>query len=232
MDSNIASAGQLYSLLGWVDKNRKQIISGAVIVVIAGVLVGFLNWRSKERRIEAGEKLSALVTEAGRDGAKPDALLKLADDYAGTAAGARALLMSAGQLFADGKVADAQAAFEKFLREYDGSPLFAQAKLGIAVCLDVQGKTAEATMAFKEVVDRFPNENTVTPAKFNLAAHYEAQGKVEQARDLYMDLTRDPQSTYGSESIARLTAMFQKNPALQPGATAPANTAPLSIPAS
>ena len=229
MDSDIASTGQLYSLLGWVDKNRKQIISGAVIVVIAGVLVGFLNWRSKERRIEAGEKLSALMAEAGRDGVKSDVLLKLANDYPGTATGARALLMSAGQLFAEGKVAEAQAAFEKFLKDYDGDPLFAQAKLGIAVCLDVQGKTTEATTAFKEVVDRFPNENTVTPAKFNLAALYEAQGKTEQARDLYLDLTRDPQSTFGSESIARLTAMFQKNPALRPGVTAPAS---LSIPAS
>jgi len=232
MDSEIASTGQMYSLLGWIDKNRRQIVSGAVIVVVAGVLIGFLNWRSKERRIEAGEKLSALMAEGGRDGAKSDALLKLANDYAGTEAAARALLMSAGQSFAEGKVADAQAAFERFMHDYDSNPLFAQAKLGIAVCLDAQGKTAEATAAFKEVVDRFPNENTVTPAKFNLAALYEAAGKTELARDLYLDLTRDPQSTFGSESIARLTAMFQKNPSLRPGTAAPSNPAPAVVPAS
>jgi predicted negative regulator of RcsB-dependent stress response len=232
MDSDIASTGQMYSLLGWIDKNRKQIVSGVVIVVIAGVLVGFLNWRSNQRRIEAGERLSTLLADAGRDGVKAEALLKLADEYSGTETAARALLMSAGQFFAEGKVPEAQAAFERFLRDYDGNLLLAQAKLGIAVCLDVQGKTAEATTAFKEVVDRFPHENTLTPAKFNLAALYEAQGKVETARDLYLDLTRDPQSTYGSESIARLTAMFQKNPSLRPGATAPVNPAAPAVPAS
>lgn len=232
MDSNIASTGQWYSFLGWVDKNRKQIISAFVIVIVAGVLVGFMNWRSGQRRLEAGEKLSALTAAAAGKSLSVESLTQLASDYAGTDAAARALLMAGGQAFADGKTSDAQGLFERFVTEYDGHSLLPQAKLGIAVCLDALGKTTEATTAFKEVVDRFPSANTITPAKFNLASLYEAQGKMEMARDIYMTLTQDSQSTYGAEAIARLTEMFQNNPSLRPGATTPVPAPAVATPAS
>ena len=150
-----------------------------------------------------------------------DKLLKVADDYSGTAASARALLVAAGQLFESGKVAEAQAGFEKFVGQYSGHPLMSQAKLGIAVCLHSQGKTNEAAVAFKEVVDRFTGEQTATPAKFYLASLYEAQGKPEMARDLFMDLARTSQTTFGQQAMARLNDMFQKNPQLRPGAVSP-----------
>lgn len=233
MESDIASTGQLYSLLGWVDKNRKQIISAVVIVVVVGVLVAFFNWRNDQRQILAGEAVSGVMAEATADHINSDALLKVAADYSGTDAAARALQAAAGQLFVDGKLAEAQAVFERFVAEYGQHALLAQAKFGIAMCLDAQGKSFEATTAFKEVVDRFPGANTATPAKFHLAGLYEAQGKMLMARDLYMELTRDGQSSYGSQAISRLTEMIQKDPSLRPGAnSAPAATSDVSAPQS
>jgi len=229
MDADIASTGQLYSLLGWIDKNRKQLISTAVILVVAGVVIGFVVWRAEQRQIQAGEALSAVALESGSAAPKADALMKVADDFAGTEAGGRALLTAAGQQFTDGKIADAQASFEKFVAEYADNSLVSQAKLGIAVCLEAQNKTAEATTAYKEVVDRYPGQNTAIPAKFYLAGLYETGGKLEMARDLYMDLAQDSRSTFGTEAIARLTAMFQKDPSLRPGAKpamAPSPAAP------
>ena len=227
MESDIASTGQFYSLLAWLDKNRKQIISTAVILIIVGVVVSFVIWRNEQRRIQAGETLTSVFASSGSSGiVSAEALLKVAGDYSGTEAAGRALLGGAGQLFLDGKISDAQASFEKFVADYPDSSLLSQAKLGVAICLDAQGKTAEATTGFKEVVDRFPGGNTATPAKFYLAGLYEAQGKAEMARDLYLDLARDNRSTYGSESIGRLTEMFQKNPSLRPGAASPEVSAP------
>jgi TolA-binding protein len=222
METDIASTGQLYSLLGWIDKNRKQLISTAVIVIVVGIVVAFVIWRNEQKQVQAGEALSATMMEGGAAGPGADALLKVADQYSGTGAGARALLEAAGQLFVDGKVAEAQSAFEKFAGQYGENPLLPEAKLGIAVCLDSQGKTNEAATAFKEVVDRFPGESTAMPARFYLAGLYQAQGKAEMARDLYMELARSGQSTFGSQAMARLNEMFQKNPSLRPGAVAPA----------
>jgi predicted negative regulator of RcsB-dependent stress response len=221
MESDIASTGQLYSLLGWIDKNRKQIISATVVVVVIGIVVAFVIWRNEQKQIEAGEALSAVMAGSGSAGPAADALFKVANDYSGTDAGARALLEAAGDLFVAGKTAEAQSAFEEFVGRYDGNPLMSQAKLGMAVCLEAQGKTNEATAAFKEVAERYAFENTSVPAKFYLAGLYEAQGKPELARDLYMDLARSSQGTFGSQAMARLSEMFLKNPSLRPGAAVP-----------
>lgn len=231
MTSDIASTGQLYSLLGWIDKNRKQIISTVVILVVVGLVVAFVRWRDEQTRIQGGERLTTLLMEGGAAGVKADVLIKVADDYAGTEVGARALLRAAEQLFTEGKIAEAQSAFTRFAGEYAGSPLVSQAKFGVAVCLDSQGKTAEAVTAFKEVADRYPDKNTATLAKYHLAVIYEAQGKMEMARDLYMDLARGGRSTIGSEAGLRLNQMFEKDSSLiptQPVAppVAPPTTAP------
>jgi len=231
MESHIAHSGQWYSVLGWLEKNRKQIIAAVVVLTIIGIVTGFVLWRKEQNEIAAGEALSAVMAAAGPAGVTSDALLKVAREYSGTDAGARALLDGAAQLFIEGKVAEAQEAFQRFLSEYEGSPLTPQAKLGTATCLDALGKSAEATAAFKEVVDRFPGEHTVTQAKFSLARLYEQQGKLEMARDLYMDLARDSRTLYGSEAIGRLTEIFQKNPGLRPGNPAePAPTASAVVP--
>jgi predicted negative regulator of RcsB-dependent stress response len=231
MESEQTHSGDLYSLLGWLDKNRKQIISTAVIVAIVGVIVAFFVWRKSEKEIAAGEAISALMLSGSHEAPKADALLKVANENPGTDAGARALLAAAGLTFADGKTADAQNLFQKFLTDYEGNSLTPQAKLGIAACLEASGKTNEALSAFKEVVDRFVGENTATPAKFSLARLYEAQGKLEQARDLYMDLARDAQSTFGTEAISRLTAIIQAHPELRPGAAMATTNAPATLPA-
>jgi TolA-binding protein len=150
-------------------------------------------------------------------------LLKVANDSAGTDAGARALLTAAGKQFVDGKTDEAKASFQRFIADYPESVLIAQAKYGIAVCLDAQGKTSEAATAFKEVVDRYAGENTTMPAKFALARIYEADGKLEQARDYYLDIARDGRSTFGMEAGSRLTALIQKHPNLRPVAPAAVN---------
>jgi TolA-binding protein len=231
MQSDISQSGQLYAVLGWLEKNRKQIISSAVILTVVGIIVAFVLWRNQQKEIAAGEAVSAMTLSATQGNVKAADWLKVAAETSGTGAGARALLTAAGDQFVDGKIADAQASFQKFLTEYDGSALTAQAKYGIAVCLLAQGKTNEALPAFKEIVDRFASANVVTPAKYSLAQLYQAGGKLEQARDLYMDLAHDPQNTYGSEAMNQLNELFKANPKLRPSPAAAAPVAPAITPA-
>lgn len=223
MESENKQSGDLYTLLGWLDQNKNTIIAVAIAVVIAGVAYFYYDYRKSERTVEAGQQLSTVML-AG-NGATPtaDALLKVAEDTKGTEAGARALLTAAGKQFVDGKIDEAKNSFQRFVTEYPESSLMNQAKYGIAVCLEAQGKTAEATTAFKEVMDRYAGDNTTSPAKFALARIYEADGKLEQARDYYMDLARDPRSTFGMEAGSRVMALFQKHPNLRPTSTSAMN---------
>lgn len=222
----------MYSLLAWFEKNRKQIISAVVLLILVGIVVAFMQWRGEQKAIAAGEALSAVLMEGKGAKVSSDSLLKVAADNAGTVAGGRALLMAAGQLFADGNVDGAQKQFQNFLTEYAGSPLTPQAKLGDAACLEAQGKNADAIIAFKEVVDRFGEANTRSHAKFSLARLNEAGGKLEQARDQYMELVqesqreaqRNSQSTFGPEAFGRLNDLMQKHPELARQSAPPSTT--------
>lgn len=222
MESENTQSTDLYSLLAWFEKNRKQIISAVVIVILIGIVIAYSQWRREQKEIAAGEALSAIVLAGNNSRPSSDSLLKVAEDNAGTVAAGRALLMAAGQLFADGNVDGAQKQFQKFLTDYEGSPLTPQAKLGAGACLEAQGKNAEAIAAFREVADRFGEANTRSHAKFSMARLNEADGKLEQARDQYMELVteaqresqRNSQSTFGPEAFGRLNDLMQKHPEL------------------
>lgn len=229
MESQIANPGQLYAVLGWLEKNRKQIIAVLAVLIVGVGVWWYAKCAGEAKELAAGEALSSVMLAAPQ-GSPPaaDALLKVANDNAGTDAGARALLTAAGQQFANGKTDDSLASFRRFMTEYDGSPLTPQAKLGVATCLQAQGKTAEATAAYKEIVDRYASANTVTPAKFALARLYEADGKLEQARDYYLELASDSQSSIGSDAYSRLTDLIQKHPNLRPQPTPAPNATPVT----
>ena len=236
MESENTNSTDLYSLLAWFEKNRKQIISAVVIVILAGVTIAFVQWNREQKEIAAGEALSAVTLTGNNSKPSADSLLKVAADNAGTVAAGRALLMAAGQLFADGNVENAQKQFQKFLADYEGSPLTPQAKLGAAACLEAQGKNAESLAAFYEVVDRFSEASTRSHAKFSMARLNEADGKLELARDQYMELVteaqresqRNSQSTFGPEAFGRLNDLMQKHPEL---ARQPVTATPGVVPA-
>lgn len=220
MQSEHTHSGDLYSLLGWLEKNRNQLIGGAVVIALVVIGINFVSWRKSEARIAAGNAVSAAVLSGEKSATSPESLLKIAGDHEGTPAAARAVLMAAGKQFTDGKIEEAKTTFQRFINDYPESRLMAQAKYGVAVCLEAQGKTAEATTAFKEVVDRYAGENTTIAAKFSLARLYEAEGKLEQARDYYLDIAREGRSSYAMDAMTRLSALIQKNPNLRPAAPA------------
>lgn len=210
------SAVDFYSLLGWIEQNRKLLIAGAVMVIIVGVLVAFVVWRSGAREVEAGRQLSALLASGGAAGVAPDALLQFASDFSGTAAAARAQLTAAGRLFDEGKFAESHAAFHAFLGEYLDSPLAAQASLGAATALEAQGKRAEAIAAYKALGDRRQAGAAAAQARFALARLYQAEGRLAEARDLLSELAGDPMSLMGSEAAGRLNDLLRNHPELRP----------------
>lgn len=231
MQAEQTHSGDLYTLLGWLDQNRKQLITGATIVVLVGIVVAFFVWQRGAREVQAGEALSALLASGGATGGvSSDSLLKLAADHGGTAAAARAQLAAAGQLFTEGKYADAQTQFQKFLANYSDSPLATQASLGAAASLEAQSKTAEAIAAYKGIAERKQDVAAAAQAKFSLARLYQADGKLAMARDLYMELASDPNSLSGSEAQGKLSELLRQHPDLRPAPAAPPTNGLMAVP--
>ncbi len=212
MEQDITESAYFFKLWAWFDKNKKQVAWGAAGVAAAGAVVGIYIWSQQEKEGSAGQALSsALVARTFSRTESPEAMLKVATTFAGTRAGAQALLLGAGELFAGGKPAEAQAQFERFLREYPAHPLAAQANLGLAACLAAEGKLDEAAKAYKSLVDRFPNANTAPQARFALAGVYETQGKLEPALRMFEEVAGgDLSGTLGSEAGMRAHELQMK----------------------
>jgi tetratricopeptide (TPR) repeat protein len=232
MESEAAQIPLWQQAWAWFETNKKPALWGAGAVVVIGLIVAFVLYRSNEADIAASEALSN-VTLPGATGASRgdtvNAFLKVAATYPNSRAGARALLLAAANLFADGKYPEAKAQFERFTREYASSPFRGEALLGIASCLNAQGNTAEAVTAYKDLIDRRLSEYVLPQARFALGCCYEAQNKPELARNLFEEVERNnPSSSLGSEAGMRLEELKLKYPNLAiPAAPPMTNAVPL-----
>ncbi len=220
-------------LFTWFEANRKNVVTGGVVVIVATFVIFFYLDAQHKKQVAAGEALArALMTEFQANGrvAAPDGMLKVANEKSGTQAGAQAVLLAAGALFTQGKYADAQAQFERFMKEYAGHQFSPQALLGVASSLHAQGKLDQALAAYK-TAER-PGSSTATQAKFGQASILNAQGKSSDALSLYegiyMELREDRNNPLGLEAMMRAMELRAKMPAPAVSVAAP-TAAPLKL---
>lgn len=235
MQSNVAELPLTHKLWAWFETNRKPVLVGTAAAAVLGLIIWVMIWQQQQKQVSAGAALSD-VAAMQMSGATPRAeaaaaYLKVAGDYRGSSAGARALLLAAGSLFVENKFSDAQVQFERFTREYRDSPFMGEALLGVAACLDAEGKTEAAISAYKNLIDRHPSDIVVPQAKFSLARLYEAQNQPELAKDLFQDVERaNPYSSLGSDAGMRLEELIAKYPKLAPAPFPVMTNAPLKLP--
>ena len=116
METNAPQTAGLYDVLGWFEANKKRVATGAVVVAVVGLGVGFFAWQRGQRVIQAEQALAGLKMpysplEAPAAGTG-DALAKIAADYPGTSAAAKALLRAGTVYFGEGNFAKARASFD------------------------------------------------------------------------------------------------------------------------
>jgi tetratricopeptide (TPR) repeat protein len=223
-----AQATDLYDLMAWLHANRQQVIKISAVVLAVGAITGGYFWHKNYKETAASEALSILPPPSSAMGAPVDSIaeaqpyLKLADDYSGTAAASRALLVAGGILFDAAKFDQAGAAFERFVREYSGSPLVTQAMVGLGSSLEAQGKTADAVARFDAILKQHPSDSVIPQAKSALARLYLAQNKPDLAMRLYEEMTRaNINDTWTAEASIQLQELLAKYPNLKKPAPAP-----------
>lgn len=219
MSTDIATVAEFH-LTNWWDKNKQRVIYLGGVVAVVALVASFFIWNKRQQEINASEVLSKVQPGPGMT----QELLKVAGDFSGTAAAERALLMAAGSAFTDGKYAEAQSTYERFLRESPESPSRPAALLGVAASLDAQGKMADATAKYQDIIQRYANDPAAIPAKSALARLLERQGQLSQAMAMYQDLMRSQQNaSYGLESMVRLQNLVAAHPELLQGANTDTN---------
>ena len=112
MDSEKQQSDTVLDLLMWAAKNKNRLIYGGLaVVVIIFAAVFFSNYQT-QKEVRASEALSEIRIPLNPGTLPPvgtaEAYFKEAKEHAGTKAAARALLQSAGVLFAERDYANAK----------------------------------------------------------------------------------------------------------------------------
>lgn len=218
----------------WAETRRKQIGFGAGIALVVGFVLYTNSHMAEQKRVDAEAAMFALnKTPAPGEAPKPVTAaeyLTVVDEFGGTPAAERALLLAAGSLYEENKYPEAEQRFTQFLTEFPSSLHVAKARLGIAASKDAQNKYAEATAAYESLSTSAPGTSESNQAKLALALLYERDGKADQALKLYDELNRqNPPTMWSSESRVRRAELLKRNPTLTPAPSPP--SAPLIGPA-
>src|SRR5881394_1026659 len=125
MESDTTESTGVVGFLAWVEVNKKRIIIGTVAGLVFLLLAFLFIQHQAQKEDLASQALSdvripfsAAVAPAP---GTADALLKVAEDHKGTKAASRALLLSAGLMFAEqtpNGYTEAQKRFSRVLQEY------------------------------------------------------------------------------------------------------------------
>jgi tetratricopeptide (TPR) repeat protein len=227
----------LYNIFGWLQTNRKRLVAGAVAVaLVAAVVTSFVLHKNQKEADANQELLAQPMGMAAADVPDPNALLKINQDYPGTAAGADAELLAAKTLFLQSKFDAARDAFTKFIADNPDHPLVARAQVGVAASLESEGKISDAVQKYKEVALAYSSQPDISyPVKLTLGRLSESQGKPDAAISYYDELSRINNSydPWVAEAKERRRLLLAKHPELdKTSGINPYQTTPEAAPAS
>lgn len=223
MSSEIAESSGSLTMLTWLEVNKKNLLMTVVVLAVAGAATGlFWHFRS-QKELAASVALMQLTrplgAAAGESVAKPSDYLAVADNYPGTGAAERALLLGAGQLFSEGKYVAARTKFEQFASTYPASELLPTARLGSAAASDALDELDRAMQGYQAVITNYPNDLVAIQAKLALALVYEAKMQPANALKIYDELIKSAVAAptiWDSEVRLRHYQLLQRHPELEP----------------
>ena len=221
--------------MAWLEVNKKRLAVGAVLILLVGFGAYVFSYMSEQKEKTASAALIDLRPPIStNDPPVPaTAFLKVTEDYAGTAAAERALILAAGAYFTEGKYTEAQNTFDRLLKEKPGSKWAPDAQFGIAASLESQGKRDDALTAYQRVTTAYATSAVVNEAHLAMARIYEAKNQPAEALKQYDELTRGGMMSMRSQdAMMRRSQLLKKHPELDKPATNAVPSMSSMIPAS
>jgi TolA-binding protein len=231
MSSEPAASTAIFDILGWLETNKKRLLVGALAATAVGFGIAAYRYKVHENEVAASSSLLQLKNPATSRGATnlptSSDYLKVEAQFGGTDAAQRAALLAGGTYFGEGKYAEAQQQFEKFLKNHPDSPWAPEAAFGVAVALDGLNKLDDAARAYQDVMTRHGASPVASQAQLALGRIYEVQGKPDQALKVYEELARAAaMNSWAPEAVSRKESLLAKFPNLVKPTPAPSTNAP------
>jgi predicted negative regulator of RcsB-dependent stress response len=169
----------IYDVLAWLEVNKKKVALSAVVLVLIGFAIATIRYFKQQKEENASAALLALkptlTPQTNVPPVQASALLKVADEYAGTAAAERAHILAGTAFFSEGRYADAEKEFSQFVKDHPDSPWVAEAAYGVATSQEAQKKTADAQASYQRVATAYATSPLADDANLALARIYESQ---------------------------------------------------------
>ena len=219
----------IYDFLAWLEVNKKKVAIVAVVLVVSGFAVATIRYFKQQKEESASAALLALkavlVPPTNTPPPQASALLKVAQDYAGTSAAERARILAATAMFTEGRYPDAEKEFSQFVKDHPESPWIAEAVYGVATSQEAQNKTNEAQASYQNVATAYSNSSVADDAKLALARIYESQKKPDQALRIYNELLApkpgaQPGEMQNAAASRKKEALLRLHPELSTNITA------------
>jgi len=215
----------MIAFLAWLEadngKNKKRLAIGAVVILVVAFGVYVYNYLAEQKDKQASAALIELrppLTGADATNEPPvpaSSFLKVVQEYPGTPAAERAMLLAAGSYFTDGKYSEAQAQFDRLIKEHPSSEWAPDAAYGIAASLESQGKRDEALQAYNHVATAYATSAVANEARMAMARIYEAKNQPAEALKQYEDVSRNGMASMrGQEAIMARSQLLKKHPEL------------------
>lgn len=218
--------GPEFDFLTWFEVNKKRL--SLLLAVVVVLVVGGIFIRDRHNAAEA-EANRALLTLSSSTNATGAAYVEVARTHAGTRAAERAKLLGAGQLYTEGKYAEARALFDAVASEFPNSPTVGTALLGVAGSFSAEGKSQDAIAAYQRVITAFPGDAVAQRARLSKARLHEVAGQFDQALALYEEVAKDPAGGFAMQSAFQAKAkLLQTHPELNKSAATNAVKAALA----
>jgi len=220
MDNEAKHGGDLYALVAWADKNRKQLLWTVGTLIALGAAVGLYFMHKDSREASANAAFCALkLPIPGRDmptAAMAAQFAQVADEYPDTSGGARAMMAAAGIYFEAGEFEKARTMFQTLLAEHPNFPLANEAAIGVAVSLEAEGKFAEATARYEEIAHQGTQDSTWPQTRSALARLYTQQSHPDRALEMYKEMLQARSGdSWTMEAQVQVRELLDKYPSLR-----------------
>jgi len=190
----------------FLDRNQKNLMILAVVVVIAAAAFIIYRGLQKSHQHTAGAALSQADDLAS--------LQTIVKDYPETPAGGSARLLLAERQWTDGLQDDSISTLRSFISEQAEHPALATAKSSLASKLASQGKADEATKIFEEIVSGGESTRFLAPyALLSLGDLAKNADKPDEARKYYERAQNEfPGSNFATTASSRIGILNAKPP--------------------
>ncbi len=168
-----------------VQRNSKRFAIGTAVVLVAVVAVVAVGQHRKGREVQSIEALgeAQMAKWAGKTEEALKLYQRVTQQFGGTRSAGEAWIALGNLYFEKGKVKEAAAAFQEYLKRYKDDPiLIYTAWNGIAACLEQEGKYSEAAQKYKSFADRHQNSPWAARALWDAARCFRLAGSPQEAK--------------------------------------------------